>query len=219
MSDSFNDEEEDEDEEEEMTGIVDMMAQMRRDTKATKAALAAGKAKTAAASSFLTVSTSNAAAAAERSAVETMERRGNSFLQASLQPSLLDNTGFAELSATKSVLMPVPQATLGASMAASFSGHRSPSPTLDVTAAPTLDPTAPALDATAPTGEDDTTPRDMEEEEEGEGDVAAAEQMQREVSRLAISVIDMDSVQDPFDEALQQKLLGQIPTPLWSRHG
>ena len=54
---------------------------------------------------------------------------------------------------------------------------RSPSPTLDVTAAPALDATAPALDATAPTGEDDTTPRDMEEEEEGEGDVAAAEQV------------------------------------------
>merc|ERR1719245_1383379 len=142
------------------------MAQMRRDTKASKAAMAASKAKTAAAaSSFLTVSTSNAAAAAERSAVETMERRGNSFLQASLQPSLLDNTGFAELSATKSVLMPVPQATLGASMAASFSGHRSPSPALDVTA-PALDTTAPVLDAAAPTGEDDTTPRDMEEEEE-----------------------------------------------------
>ena len=46
----------------------------------------------------------------------------------------------------------------------------------------------------------------MEEEEEGEGDVAAAEQMQREVSRLAISVIDMDSVQDPFDEALQVRI-------------
>ena len=46
----------------------------------------------------------------------------------------------------------------------------------------------------------------MEEEEEGEGDVAAAEQMQREVSRLAISVIDMDSVQDPFDETLQVRI-------------
>ena len=69
-----------------------------------------------------------------------------------------------------------------------------------------MDATAPALDVTAPTGEDDTTPRDMEEEEEGEGDVAAAEQMQREVSRLAISVIDMDSVQDPFDEALQVRI-------------
>ena len=46
----------------------------------------------------------------------------------------------------------------------------------------------------------------MEEEEEGEGDFAAAEQMQREVSRLAISVIDMDSVQDPFDETLQVRI-------------
>ena len=74
----------------------------------------------AASSSFLSVSVSHAA---EKSAVETMG--GGNFLQESLQPSLLDNTGFAELSRTKSMLMPVPPASLGASMAASFSGHRS----------------------------------------------------------------------------------------------
>ena len=122
MSDSFNDD--DDDEEEEITGIVDMMVQMKRDTKATKAALAATKAKTttvAAASSFLSVS---AAAAADTSDAPGLGGRRNTFLQESLQPSLLDNTGFAELSATKSMLMPVPPASLGASMAASFSGHR-----------------------------------------------------------------------------------------------
>ena len=122
MSDSFND---DDDEEEEVTGIVDMMVQMKRDTKATKAALAATKAKTttvAAASSFLSVSA--AAAAADTSDAPGLGGRRNTFLQESLQPSLLDNTGFAELSATKSMLMPVPPASLGASMAASFSGHR-----------------------------------------------------------------------------------------------
>ena len=58
----------------------------------------------------------------------------------------------------------------------------------------------------------------MEEEEEVDA-AATAEQVQLEGSRLAISAIEMDSIQDPFDEALQQKLLGQIPTPLWSRHG
>ena len=89
-------------------------------------------------------------------------------------------------------------------------------PALDVTS-PALDVTAPALDESTPTGHDDTTPRDMEEEEED--NAAAAEQVQLEVSRLAISAIDMEEVQDPFDETLQQRLLGQIPTPLWSRHG
>ena len=59
----------------------------------------------------------------------------------------------------------------------------------------------------------------MEQEEEVDAAAATAEQVQLEVSRLAISAIEMDSIQDPFDEALQQKLLGQIPTPLWSRHG
>ena len=37
------------------------------------------------------------------------------------------------------------------------------------------------------------------------------------MSRLATSAIDMDSIENPFDEEVQQKLLGQIPTPLWSR--
>ena len=49
-------------------------------------------------------------------------------------------------------------------------------------------------------------------EDNFEGDVAAAEQMQREVSRLAISSIDMDSVQDPFDEALQVRTTQQYST-------
>lgn len=106
----------------EMTGIVDMMQMMKRDTKATKAALAA-KAKTTAASSFLSVSVNNAAA--DTSDATGFGGRRNTFLQESLQPSLLDNTGFAELSATKSMLMPVPPQSLGTSMAASFSGHRS----------------------------------------------------------------------------------------------
>ena len=124
MSESFNGDDDDDEEEEEMTGIADMMFQMKRDTKATKAAMAAmaqtAAAARAASSSFLSVSVSHAA---EKSAVETMG--GGNFLQESLQPSLLDNTGFAELSRTKSMLMPVPPASLGASMAASFSGHRS----------------------------------------------------------------------------------------------
>ena len=48
-------------------------------------------------------------------------------------------------------------------------------------------------------------------------EVALQEDITKNISRL--SLIDLETVQDPFDEALQIVLLGRVPNPVSDRHG
>jgi hypothetical protein len=249
-----------------MTGVIDMMAQFKRDTKVAAASAAAGT-KSSSGNSFLRVPSRTADVSNRTADVSDMLGNGrkSTFQQESLQVthSFLDQTGgaghmsvnvigrsqflnvskmnsFANLSsavpAADNSTIQVPE--LEASAAASFTDRRSMldtsasvpvlemsaalpaleesafgAPALDesASAGPALDESAfvPALDTSEPTGHDNVTLHDMEEDE----DVA------NEVSRLTITTMDMGAVQDPFDEAMQMQLLDQIPMPLTRRHG
>ena len=120
----------------------------------------------------------------------------------------------------------------GATAAATeVSKQGAPSPNLDRSSFQT--PQVEVSSVSGPVPDDDS---DMDEDEEGLAaptaielsteeppepmsaeEMALQEDITRNVSKL--SLVDLETVQDPFDEALQIVLLGRVPKPVSERHG
>ncbi len=211
--------EEDDDDDDQMTGVINMMAQFKKDTKVAPriplSVSAAGR------SALLSSSSAGMAIGADVSARGGGGGRRSEFLQESLQAtnSFLVDQSAAAVNASVSRLGGMDasglavggRSMLGQSLGpSSMMGQSLLSPSADCSPmAPVADLSRCVRTPSTPSGKHDATPREIEEDLEVSGDL----------SRLAITTMDMAAVQDPFDEAMQKQLLAQIPQPLWQRHG